>query len=148
MTGRAKEFELLDLSVEQVERLYERIAEVEAEVARLQEVVASEREESDELVDHLVVLTRMLDRRIAASDKDRRIAELEAGVAQLRNESVMLRGSAEAAERARDTADRALYMIGTLLGSSDEWTDQASMIADVIARVEAVTRPTEKASHE
>jgi hypothetical protein len=60
----------------------------------------------------------------------------------------MLRGSAEAAERARDTADRALYMIGTLLGSSDEWTDQASMIADVIARVEAVTRPTKKASHE
>jgi uncharacterized small protein (DUF1192 family) len=148
MTDGAKLFKRSQLSVGQVEWLVERIAELEAEVARLQEVVASEREENDELVDRLVVLTRMLDRRIAASDKDRRIAELEAEVARLQNESIMLRGSAEAAERARDAADLALYMIGLSLGSSDEWTDQASMIADVVARVEALKNPTEKASHE
>ena len=43
---------------------------------------------------------------------------------------------AEAAEPAIATADAAIQNIGMMLGSTDEWSDQANMIGDVTRRVE------------
>jgi hypothetical protein len=49
------------------------------------------------------------------------------------------------AERARDAANLAIQKIGMDLGSSDEWTDQATMIADVCERAEAAERKLARA---
>ena len=42
-----------------------------------------------------------------------------------------------AVTKERDAADNALRGIGVMLGSSDEWSDQETMIYDVVARAEA-----------
>jgi hypothetical protein len=80
----------------------------------------------------------------AESERDRLAAEVErlkrlcSGGAYdtLQSEQAWKR-RAESAERESTAANAALQKIGMSLGSSDEWTDQATMIADVDGRVAA-----------
>jgi Asp-tRNA(Asn)/Glu-tRNA(Gln) amidotransferase A subunit family amidase len=51
----------------------------------------------------------------------------DAGIADLKKE--------RAAERERDAANSLIQEIGMMLGSTDEWSDQENMIADVRQRV-------------
>jgi hypothetical protein len=82
-------------------------------------------------------------RRLSA-ERDRLAAEVErlkrlcSGGAYdtLQSEQAWKR-RAESAERESTAANAALQKIGMSLGSSDEWTDQATMIADVDGRVAA-----------
>ena len=57
---------------------------------------------------------------------------LEQTIEALERERDRLQGLVE-----RDAADKAIQRIGMALGSSDEWSDQETMIADVVARAEA-----------
>jgi FtsZ-binding cell division protein ZapB len=50
--------------------------------------------------------------------------------------------------KARDVFDAAIQKIGMKLGSTDEWTDQATMIADVEERVENLLRENDRLTKE
>ena len=52
-----------------------------------------------------------------------------------------------AVTKERDTANNALQGIGVMLGSSDEWSDQETMIYDVVARADMAHLPSEIGIH-
>lgn len=89
----------------------------------------------------------------AALEAERAAREEAAATAKRVIEDLINKGAAAERERdeaivARDAADLAIQRIGMLLGTTDEWTDQGSMIADVERVVAEALAAKERAEEE